>query len=375
MTQAAPNISFNLAYFESLNSLEGIEQKRINQAITQFVKDREHPGLNFEALQGKHQKRLYTIRGSQELRVLIAREGDTFVVLHAGHHDAVYDLAERKRFVVGQQANHIGLFDIGNRDAAQEQTSESEPAAVVDDRPGVLDHWLDAELEAVGFDSQQIEQLRLLKDPNNLLTRLPILSEEQFELFWEIAEKTPSQFHEPELVDETNRLHEALVRFGGWGDLSQLMSPDEVEELAARPIEAWMVFLHPDQRALVERDFSGPARVRGSAGTGKTVVALHRANHLAALTELRASPSRSCSRLSSRASPLSSSDSSFVFPEQRQAALSSCTSTRSPATSAIVQMNGSTRFPPRSTPPSPRLTSRSSPLTHPWQRPASLAPT
>jgi superfamily I DNA/RNA helicase len=40
-------------------------------------------------------------------------------------------------------------------------------------------------------------------------------------------------------------------------------------------------FLHPSQAALVKRDFSGPARVAGSAGTGKTIVALHRAVHLA----------------------------------------------------------------------------------------------
>ncbi|MDO3434518.1 3'-5' exonuclease [Rhizobium sp. CBN3] len=51
------------------------------------------------------------------------------------------------------------------------------------------------------------------------------------------------------------------------------------EELAAaldQPFEKWAVFLHPSQRALVDRDSSGPVRVVGSAGTGKTVVALHR---------------------------------------------------------------------------------------------------
>ena len=51
--------------------------------------------------------------------------------------------------------------------------------------------------------------------------------------------------------------------------------------LAAAPIEEWMIFLHPEQRAAVQRRFEGPARVRGSAGTGKTVVALHRAVELA----------------------------------------------------------------------------------------------
>src|SRR5207244_8022490 len=47
------------------------------------------------------------------------------------------------------------------------------------------------------------------------------------------------------------------------------------------PWEKWTVFLHPDQREWVERDYAGPARVSGSAGTGKTIVALHRAAYLA----------------------------------------------------------------------------------------------
>ncbi|MEU6312523.1 UvrD-helicase domain-containing protein [Streptomyces sp. NPDC047014] len=49
-------------------------------------------------------------------------------------------------------------------------------------------------------------------------------------------------------------------------------------------IEQWMTFLHPDQVALVRRNWSGPARISGPAGTGKTVVALHRAVHLARRT-------------------------------------------------------------------------------------------
>ena len=59
---------------------------------------------------------------------------------------------------------------------------------------------------------------------------------------------------------------------------------NNIEELAAAleyPWERCTVFLHPDQQGIVERNHNGPARVSGSAGTGKTVVALHRAAHLA----------------------------------------------------------------------------------------------
>lgn len=55
----------------------------------------------------------------------------------------------------------------------------------------------------------------------------------------------------------------------------------ELQRALDFPWEKWTVFLHPDQKELVERDYAGPARVSGSAGTGKTIVALHRAAHLA----------------------------------------------------------------------------------------------
>ena len=55
-----------------------------------------------------------------------------------------------------------------------------------------------------------------------------------------------------------------------------------MQEAAGRePIESWMTWLHPLQAKQVSREFSGPSRIRGGAGTGKTVLALHRANYLA----------------------------------------------------------------------------------------------
>lgn len=55
----------------------------------------------------------------------------------------------------------------------------------------------------------------------------------------------------------------------------------ELQRALEYPWEKWAVFLHPEQQQWVERDYNGPARVAGSAGTGKTIVALHRAAHLA----------------------------------------------------------------------------------------------
>src|SRR5207249_8808564 len=56
---------------------------------------------------------------------------------------------------------------------------------------------------------------------------------------------------------------------------------EELTRALEYPWDKWSIFLHPVQRELSQRDYPGPARVSGSAGTGKTIVALHRAVHLA----------------------------------------------------------------------------------------------
>lgn len=73
---------------------------------------------------------------------------------------------------------------------------------------------------------------------------------------------------------------------GAPAEAAGLFDVEEIADAALRsalaaPIENWMTFLHPDQAAQVRRRFGGPARISGPAGTGKTVIGLHRAVHLA----------------------------------------------------------------------------------------------
>jgi superfamily I DNA/RNA helicase len=82
----------------------------------------------------------------------------------------------------------------------------------------------------------------------------------------------------------TEEFPEAAVRHlpSGSEEFLTFDDPADLEEVLERgTLEQWQLFLHPDQRSLVERSFSGPARLRGISGSGKTVVALHRARRLA----------------------------------------------------------------------------------------------
>ena len=83
------------------------------------------------------------------------------------------------------------------------------------------------------------------------------------------------------VADDSDRLLEHLLNDEAAGSLFTRTEPEYMAEVVGRPIEDWMVFLHPDQRGAATRRYQGPARVRGAAGTGKTVVGLHRASELA----------------------------------------------------------------------------------------------
>jgi superfamily I DNA and RNA helicase len=66
-----------------------------------------------------------------------------------------------------------------------------------------------------------------------------------------------------------------------WGNFYLIESDDDLRSLLAAPLATWIAFLHPSQKRLSTGSFNGPVKITGAAGTGKTVVAMHRARHLA----------------------------------------------------------------------------------------------
>ena len=67
--------------------------------------------------------------------------------------------------------------------------------------------------------------------------------------------------------------------------------PPELSGALSAPFDQWRITLHPDQHRLTEAHYKGSAQVTGGPGTGKTVIALHRAAHLA-LRDATAYPER-----------------------------------------------------------------------------------
>jgi UvrD/REP helicase N-terminal domain len=131
------------------------------------------------------------------------------------------------------------------------------------------------ELLAYGVPQEWIADVRAATD-DELLAIAEHLPAEAAEAVLELATGGTPRAPEPITPGVSPFDHpDAQRRFRLFTDVAALQAALDY------PWEKWTVFRHPDQRQLVDRSYSGPARVAGSAGTGKTIVALHRAAHLA----------------------------------------------------------------------------------------------
>ena len=280
---------FDTDFWNSVEELQTHESHRVIGAVNNYRRDPSNTGLHVEKLNGRAgNSRLWSLRASQELRVLMAREGPTTIFLRAGHHDAIYGFAERCAFVA-PLAGKPGLIGLKRPSPseprhASETTAHNAREAVRQEGPLLVEHWSTVELKRAGFSADEIGLLRR-SNTDTLLDVWPEIDAQTLDKVMECSEKPPDDWFQAQLVDDEDaaneRFRDAIIERGALAGLSSLLTADELERLMRAPIEEWMIFLHPDQRDLVERRFSGPARVRGSAGTGKTVVGLHRAVSLA----------------------------------------------------------------------------------------------
>lgn len=227
----------------------------------------------------------WSARANRDIRLVIGKEGENMILAWAGHHDDAYRWAEGRQLTMHERTGAMQFVEIVTVEGGLDTpVSTIAPAVVAGPlsvkRPfGSLN---DDQMLDVGVPRDWLQPVR--DTPENevfaLLDRLPAEASEALmdyvtggKLEDHIALKIPEAdpFAHPD----------AQRRF---------RTVENIEELQAaldQPFAKWAVFLHPAQRALVERDWKGPARVSGSAGTGKTIVALHRAVQLARNSEAR----------------------------------------------------------------------------------------
>ena len=282
-------VSFSPNFFPSVDELEPNEIKRVLKSVSRFSADPDANGLNLHPVKSDNKKRLYSFRASDELRVLAIRMGEgQWILEEAGHHDALYHRASTGCFIAAHDGALIGFSSALDADDDEVQTVKTGYVAPKKPKPAeLLSHWTDTEMKEVGFTEEAIALIRSTESVDHLLDL--DIDEELILLAVDLMETTPEKYREkteaPALfeddeTEEADFVETVRQHATAWG-FSEFLTGEELAKLLEAPIERWMIFLHPQQQEIVDRVYAGPARIGGSAGTGKTVVALHRAASLA----------------------------------------------------------------------------------------------
>lgn len=257
--------------------------RQVQGKVTEFVnKFRNNPtahGINYEKIKNGIDKKIYSVRIDNTYRGIVACQQETgvYLLLWVDHHDEAYQWAARKRCEVNPKTGTIQVFDVQN-------IAEN---AAVSEKASIFSEAMDGELLKLGVPENQLEFVKKLASKEEFYEAESAMPKDAYEHLSWLVEGFPMA-EVLELVEEEYSTASAGEDLSAALDVPTTLKSfvvvegeDELRRIMAEPLEKWRVFLHPAQRKIVQKVYSGAARVLGGAGTGKTVVAMHRAKYLA----------------------------------------------------------------------------------------------
>ena len=278
-------IAISQDFFSAFAQVPRAQQKKINEFVSKFRSNPQSPGINYEKINDAANSQYRSVRIDRDYRGIVLKpdKGNVYLLLWVDKHDDAYDWARRHKCEINPETGSLQLYQAIHSDESIAR-STSTPIARKAEKP--LLPYRDRELLKLGVPQERLEQVRALTSMSELEEIAPRLPVEAFEALCFLAEGltldevmeeyAPTQ---APVVDTTD-LSAALSRAQTQRRFHVVEDELELKQMLEAPLELWRVFLHPSQRKLVERIWNGPVRVLGGAGTGKTVVAMHRARWL-----------------------------------------------------------------------------------------------
>lgn len=273
------NLSIDITCNMALEKMPASVRKQFWRQVQKISAHPEANGHNFERINGASDKRMRSLRIDQGYRAIALQEGNDLLLVHVDEHDKAYQWAERRRAVVDDITRSVRFVMA----VSEELTLVPEAPSPEPLKPGLFDAWTDADLISVGILADHLSTVRAISD-DDAITSAPELDEvAQLSLTGLAAGLSLEEVREEiGLSDEPTKelsFAEALR-----SDIAQrrirVLDDKDLEAFIDQDMAAWRIFLHPMQRRLAEGR-KATTLVRGGAGTGKTVVAMHRARWLA----------------------------------------------------------------------------------------------
>lgn len=255
-------------------------QGKVTEFMNKFRNDPTSPGINYEKLNACQDKKMCSVRIDDTYRGIVVRQPETgvYLLLWVDHHDEAYAWAKNKKCEVNPRTGAIQLYDMI-------VTPQVIPAA---QDLMLFSKVSDNDLIELGLPKDMLSFARGIRDAADFYEKQSSFPADAFESLSWLVEGFPVDEvkafikQEQEAGKVSGSLADALDSPETLKSFVVVEGEEELRRIIAEPLEKWRVFLHPTQRKIVNKNYSGAARVLGGAGTGKTVVAMHRAKHLAA---------------------------------------------------------------------------------------------
>ncbi len=277
-------LALSTDFFDKFARLPQAQQRKVSALFSKFMDNPRHPSLNYEQIYEAGDPNMRSLRVDIDYRAIVLKpaRGQVHQMLHVAKHDDAYKWAKRHKTAVNPETQSIQVYPVEAR-----QVPEQPPPTVLRQQvSGLFSRLKDRQLMRLGVPRDQIGLVRAMSVQDDLDRSRRDLPLEAYEGLFFYAEGLSFE----EIINDRAT---PPVNQSGEGDVDKALEHPEsrarfvvvhnhkqLDAMLNAPLEKWRVFLHPNQRAAVERDWNGPVRLLGAAGTGKTVVAMHRVKWL-----------------------------------------------------------------------------------------------
>lgn len=277
-------VAVSQEFFTAYSRIPQKQQAKVMQFVNKFRTDPTGSGINYEKLHQCKDQNLRSVRIDDTYRgiILKPKTGNVYLLLWVDHHDEAYEWAKNRVCDINPQIGILQIYQVSEETVIQANTEKKSSA--------IFEKLRDRELLRLGVPEKQIAVVRSIFSADDLVSLSDVFPPAVYEaLNWlsqgetyedVLAILTDYGVEEKPEVD-TEDFSKALLHPVSRQQFHIDPTEDALIRMLNAPLEKWRVFLHPAQRKLIERDWNGAVRVLGGAGTGKTVVAMHRAKWLA----------------------------------------------------------------------------------------------
>ncbi len=290
----APQVALSDSFLTALAALPKPTQKKVREFTSKFRTNPTSAAINYESLHGMRDAKVRTVRIDLAYRAVVVHPptGNLYMLVWVDHHDEAMAWARDKVFDINATTGAIQVVDMQFVARAAAAAVEAAPVAVAVAPTGLFAALSDDDLARTGLPAVLVPAVRAVRRDDEFEKLQPYLPQEAFEALYLVAagydvERAIRESSRPPIAGakaiDTTDFVAALDKPVTRRQFRLVDSAAALDEMLDASLERWRIFLHPNQEAIVRTTFRGPARVLGGAGTGKTVVAMHRARALARL--------------------------------------------------------------------------------------------